>query len=235
MIGPENTQKKQPKNNKIKNILSLAVLAIAFYILLSPFIPNMTYHLGKIGLNDITTNTFGNLQETRSELRSKEVEQEVYLVENDSEVLIEELEPEIIPEEVKPIPQENMLIIPKIGVDGLIHEGESTTTLNKGIWRRPFSSNPEDGSNTVLLAHRFMYTSGPNTFYHLDKLEIGDQFQIFWEGEEFNYEVFETSVVKPTEVAIEAPTEEDIVTLYTCTPIWTSKNRLVVKAKPIEL
>ena len=132
---------------------------------------------------------------------------------------------------LKPIPKENVLVIPKIQVDSEIIEGTDEKTLDKGIWRKPDSSNPELGGNTVLTAHRFLYTFGPNTFYHLDKIVIGDKFFIFWNQKEYDYEVFEKREVQPTEVVIEDNTVEPIVTLYTCTK--NAERRIVVKAKLI--
>lgn len=130
---------------------------------------------------------------------------------------------------------ENVLVIPKIGVSTPILEGNSAAILNQGIWRRPRSGTPETGGNTVLTGHRYLYTDGPNTFYFLDRLGVGDRFLIFWQGQEYDYEVEDVRVVPPERVEIERNTKEDIVTLYTCTPLWTSKNRLVVRAHPIQL
>jgi len=135
--------------------------------------------------------------------------------------------------ELKPIPNDNFLIIPKIDVYGEVLVGDSINLLNSGIWHRPDTSTPPAGGNTVFVAHRFQYTTGPNTFYHLDKLAVGDEITVFWNGIEYDYSVIEVSVVSPDEVEIEYNTEEPIVTLYTCTPLWTATNRLVVKAKPI--
>jgi len=131
-------------------------------------------------------------------------------------------------------PLDNRLIIPGIGVDAVIHEGEDKRTLDKGIWRRPETSKPNIGGNTVLTAHRFMYMSGPNTFYNLDKLKVGDKFLLFWEKKEYGYEIIEVKTISPNQTEIEQNTTQSIVTLYTCTPLWTSKERLVVIGKLIE-
>lgn len=131
---------------------------------------------------------------------------------------------------LKPKPIGNVLVIPQIGVDGMILEGEVYRTLDTGIWRRPNTSTPDKGGNTVISAHRYMYTTGPKTFYNLDKMKLNDEFIIFWEGKEYNYKVFEVLEVEPTQIEIEYNTDEPIVTLYTCTPLWTSSRRLVVKA-----
>lgn len=139
---------------------------------------------------------------------------------------------------VKPLKQaaplvaiDNMLIIEKIGVHALIHEGEGEKTLYKGIWHRPKTSSPDKGGNTVLAAHRVMYTSGPNTFFHMDKLKEEDDITVLWNNKKYTYRVFHIEVVPPTAVEIEDNTKEPILTLFTCTPLYTSEKRLVVKAK----
>lgn len=134
-------------------------------------------------------------------------------------------------EKVQPIiPKDNRLIITKIAVDAPITEGRNDSALKLGMWRRPLSSTPDKGGNTVITGHRFQYTSGPNTFFNLDKITVNDLIYVYWEGKEYIYEVYETSVVLPNKVDIENNTNESILTLYTCTPLWTSQKRLVVKA-----
>lgn len=130
----------------------------------------------------------------------------------------------------QPIPDNNTLVIPAIGITGEVHEGTSSKTLLKGIWHRPGSSTPDKGGNTVLTAHRFMYTFGQNTFYHLDKLKEGDVITVYWNRAEYRYKVNSQRVVTPNATAIEQPTVTPTLTLYTCTPLWTSKNRLIVQA-----
>jgi LPXTG-site transpeptidase (sortase) family protein len=134
---------------------------------------------------------------------------------------------------LKPPPQDNTLVIPKIGVDAKIIESFDESALNIGIWRKPESSTPPSGGNTVLTAHRFQYLSGPNTFYSLDKMEVGDKFFVYWDHKEYDYEVISTKIVSPTEVVIEDNTKEEIITLYTCT--YNAETRVVVVAKRILL
>lgn len=133
----------------------------------------------------------------------------------------------------KPIPEDNRLVIPQMGLDATVNEGQYASTLKHGMWRRPRSSTPDKGGNTVIVGHRFTYKS-PAIFYHLDKIKENDEFALFWQGKEYKYVVKEIRVVQPTQTEIEENTAEPTLTLYTCTPMWTSKQRLVVIAKPIE-
>jgi sortase A len=136
-------------------------------------------------------------------------------------------------ENVISVPEDNRLQIPGIGVDGTIHEGTSIDLLNKGIWRRPKTSTPDKGGNTVLVAHRFLYRSGPNTFYLLDKVAIGDEITVWWNKSRYTYKVIETKTVEPDALEIEHSTDDARLTLYTCAPLFSSSHRLVVIAKPV--
>jgi len=129
-----------------------------------------------------------------------------------------------------PVPAGERLIIPKLLLDEQVYEGPDVITANKGIWRYPQASMPDKGGNTVLIGHRFTYL-GPAVFYHLDLLSPGDPITIFWNGRKYSYVVSQIKVIKPSDTSIFWPTNDSRLTLYTCTPIWSTKNRLVVIAE----
>ncbi len=123
------------------------------------------------------------------------------------------------------------LIVPSMALDAAVHEGRTTRTLREGLWRLPHTSTPDKGGNTVIVAHRFTYTNPRGMFYHLDQVQAGDQIALLWHGKKYIYKTVSTRVVPPTEVSVEAPTADSILTLYTCTPLWNPKDRLVVTAR----
>lgn len=129
------------------------------------------------------------------------------------------------------------LIIPKINVDRRLVEAKTIKTVHEDIWRRPGGSTPDQGSNTVLVAHRYATIGGnrSSTFYNLPSLVMGDSVTVVWHGKIYTYEVFSTDTVLPTQVEIEDPTPDSILTLYTCTPLWTATHRFVVKAKLVSI
>ncbi len=130
-------------------------------------------------------------------------------------------------------PKDNRIVIPSIQIDESIQEGNGIWVIHDGgTWRRPNSASPDTEGNTVIVGHRF-YGNNISTFYHLDKVLVGQKLALYWEGKEYLYEVSETKVVEADAVEIEAPTSDKRLTLYTCTPIWTAKQRLVVIAKPL--
>ncbi len=130
-------------------------------------------------------------------------------------------------------PNDNRIVIPSIQVNEPIEEGSSIGVINDGgTWRRPQTAAPNENGNSVVVGHRY-FGNNVSTFYHLDKVLKGKKLAIYWEGEEIVYEVVEVKVVDASAVDIEAPTTEKQLTIYTCDPIWTAKNRLVLIAKPV--
>lgn len=121
------------------------------------------------------------------------------------------------------------LVIPKIDLDQKIWFGHGEWLVNRGVWHIPESSTPDRGSNTVLVGHRFTYKD-PAVFYHLDKVAVGDPIIAVVGGKLYNYKVTEKKIVNPTDLWIEDPTDDNRLTIYTCDPLWSIRNRLVVVA-----
>lgn len=124
----------------------------------------------------------------------------------------------------------NHVIIPRLKLDEKIHEGIDVSTANLGVWRRPNASTPGNDTNTVLVGHRFTY-DGESVFYHLDKLQPGDEIIVVYDREVFMYSASQQKVVPATAIEIENPTNQEQLTVYTCTPIWSAEDRLVVTAQ----
>lgn len=146
------------------------------------------------------------------------------------------IDEKIITEKIDEVPiVQNRLVIDKIGVQMDIKGGNDANVLKAGAaWWIPGTSNPLYGGNFVVGGHRYAYQPpSAKTLYNLDKLVVGDVIKVEWEGKEYSYEVQNIKIVEPSQVEILAPTSEEKLTLFTCTPIFTSKQRLVVEAVPI--
>jgi LPXTG-site transpeptidase (sortase) family protein len=129
--------------------------------------------------------------------------------------------------------QPNQLIIPAMQLDQKILEGPVSQTyaiLKHGVWRWPEGSSPEKGGNTILVGHRFTYTDPRGVFYFMNKAHPGDHIGIIWHNKTYNYKIMNTKVVPPSDTSILKQTTQPTLTMYTCTPLWWPKNRLVVTA-----
>jgi len=128
----------------------------------------------------------------------------------------------------------NYLVISKIGVKIPIIQGKSDLALEKGAWLLPGSSVPNLMKNTVLAGHRYKYKPPhQETFYLLDRLSKGDVMKIFWEGEEYTYNVVSSVIVDPDNIEVLKYQGEPTLTLITCHPLYSDEYRLVVKGRLI--
>ena len=193
------------------------ILGLGLYIALAPVFPAVWYSVGHSAFGKSVQEFLGLTKETTVTLVTPRspMQSDVVTV-------------------TTVIPKQNTLSIPKIGVFVPIIEGTTARAMDDGAWRRPHSALPGSIGNVVLVGHRFLYTSGPKTFYHLDKVVAGDKLVVYWQEKEYVYEVESVLVTLPNAVEIEQATEQPMLTVYTCTPLFTVDKRLVVRAKLVQ-
>ena len=124
------------------------------------------------------------------------------------------------------------LQIPTIGVDEIVVEGVSPRQLAIGAGHYPGTA-PVGGRGSVGIAgHR---TGWGDPFLRLDELERGDRIVLQTRRDRFIYRVTNTKVVNPDarwvlngDPKVDASFE---LTLTTCTPVGTARDRLIVWAE----
>ena len=127
------------------------------------------------------------------------------------------------------------LSIQKLGVELPVYHGISTEVLNIACGHLEGTSLPVGGKSThsVLSAHRGLPHA--RLFTDLDKMELGDTFQITILDRTFTYQVDQIKVVLPNEIDdIQIIDGEDHCTLLTCTPYGINSHRLLVRGTRIE-
>lgn len=127
------------------------------------------------------------------------------------------------------------ITIDKIKIELPIYHGTSNEVLNSSVGHLEGSSLPIGGLGThsVLSAHRGLPSS--KLFTDLDKLDIGDTFKITILDETLTYEIDKITIVKPSDRSeLKINSDEDYVTLLTCTPYGINTHRLLVRGKRIE-
>ena len=127
------------------------------------------------------------------------------------------------------------LKIDRIGIELPIYHGTSDDVLNKGVGHLEGSSLPVGGENThcVMSAHRGLPSS--KLFTDLDRMEIGDTFQIVVLDQVLTYQVDFVKIIEPTDVSdLQIIEGGDYCTLFTCTPYGINTHRLLVRGIRIE-
>ena len=207
---------------KINNVLLIVVVAVNLYVIIVPFWPQILFHF------------------QQSQGKQQTLEDSLHK----GKITIPLPSPGAKPTSTAPTPspsqssaagapksQGNRVVIPSMLLDQPIIEDTSVyRALDKGVWRWPGGSTPDQGGNTVLVGHRFTYTKPKGVFYFMDKVHLQDTVGVKWDGRTYIYRVNNTQVVPPTQTSILDPTEQPTLTMYTCTPLWLPKNRLVVTA-----
>ena len=127
------------------------------------------------------------------------------------------------------------LKIDRIGVELPIYHGTSDSVLSRGVGHLQGSSLPVGGENThsVMSAHRGLPSA--KLFTDLDRMEIGDTFQIVVLDQMLTYQVDQIKVITPREINdLQIVEGMDYCTLFTCTPYGINTHRLLVRGVRIE-
>jgi len=209
-MSSKNQSKKKSILKLFRDLLIL-VLASILIVLIPPFIPEVMYVFANHNEDDFPNFPVSYVQDPISDSKDNSNLKQIYITDG------------------------NRLVIPKIGVDTKILEGtnEDVMLYEEGVWHDPAEAMIPgvNGTNLVLGGHRYQYLP-PNTttLYNLDKLNTGDHINIYWLGEKYTYTIYDKFEVYPNEVWIKDPIPgETTITIYTCTPVYTSLRRLVVK------
>lgn len=127
------------------------------------------------------------------------------------------------------------LKIPRIGVELPVYHGTSAEVLNYGVGHLEGSSLPVGGESThsVMSAHRGLPSA--KLFTDLDRVELGDTFQIVVLDQILTYQVDRIKTIYPNEIEdLQIVEGKDYCTLFTCTPYGINTHRLLVRGIRIE-
>ena len=151
------------------------------------------------------------------------------------------------------VPTDNRLVIPKLGRSVPIVEmgtenieGENWTDLEKqiqsglqkGVVHYPGTAKPGQTGNVFITGHSSYYPWDPGKFKDvfavLGKLEVGDEYYVYYDQKKYTYKVTEKIEVTPDNVnVLQQPHDKKVSTLMTCTPVGTTLRRLIIRAEDI--
>jgi LPXTG-site transpeptidase (sortase) family protein len=124
------------------------------------------------------------------------------------------------------------IFINSIEVEGNIFEGIDSKTMNKGFWHFPTSNLPGQKGNSVIIGHRYAkLPPNKDTFFNLDKVKVGDKIEVVQLDQTYTYIVTDTKTVEKNDISILQNYSDYRITLITCSPLWSSDQRLVIIGK----
>ena len=100
--------------------------------------------------------------------------------------------------------------------------------LRKGPGHYPDSPMPGQLGNAAIAGHRTTYGA---PFNRIDELAPGDEITIVTVSGTFHYSVTGQLIVTPKQTEVLDPTPDATLTLTTCNPKYSARERLVVKAR----
>jgi sortase A len=135
--------------------------------------------------------------------------------------------------EPQPEPGEAMAFIriPTIGVDQVVFSGVDRQTLKSGPGHMEWTPLPGQPGNAVISGHRTTYG---RPFYDLDQLVAGDRIEVESQAGVHGYEVREVLIVQPTDVWVTDDRPGGWLTLTTCHPKFSARERLVIVAEMVD-
>lgn len=125
------------------------------------------------------------------------------------------------------------IVIPDIEVDVVVVEGTTASALRAGAGHYPSTPLPCEVGNVAIAGHRTTYG---RPFHNVDLLKPGQQITLVTPVGSCTYEVTqEPFPVSPTQTDVVANTPgESTLTLTTCHPKGSARQRLIVKAKLVQ-
>ena len=140
---------------------------------------------------------------------------------------------------------DNKLIIPKLNIEVPVHFGISLDEVDNAMVNgvahymiSGASAFPGEIGNTVITGHSAgdIYSNNQYKFIFsgLERLEDGDLIYINYNSTRYTYSVKRKEIIEPSNVSVLVyETNTPILTLITCTPLGTSRYRLLVVAEQI--
>jgi sortase A len=154
-------------------------------------------------------------------------------------------EESVLDAQVQPQPQETEKPEPEIEVGGKVIalieidkidlklpvlEGATKANMKHAAAHMKETAPLGEIGNAAIAAHRARTTG--RLFNRLNEVVVGDVITVKTSDQVFNYEVYDISVVDPSDVSVLDGNDKDkILTLITCDPLVNPTHRLIVHAK----
>ncbi|CAH1056304.1 class D sortase [Paenibacillus pseudetheri] len=123
-----------------------------------------------------------------------------------------------------------LIEIDKIDLKLPVLEGATKANMKHAAAHMKETTPIGEMGNAAIAAHRARTTG--RLFNRLNEVVIGDTITVKTSDQTYNYEVYDISVVLPSDVSVlDGNNKDKILTLITCDPLVDPTHRLIVHAK----
>lgn len=120
------------------------------------------------------------------------------------------------------------LRVRRIGIDVVVVEGVTAEALRAGAGHYPNTPLPGERGNVAVAGHRVTFG---RPFRNMDRIVRGDRIELETPVGRFVYVVTtEPFVVRPDDLSVLRQDARSMLTLTTCNPVHSARERLVVQA-----
>jgi sortase A len=203
---------------------TIILLWLIFFALLCFFITLNFDPLGKIAVD----------KETRAQSVAETNATKASITSNNTSILIYPDAPEL---------GENHLVIPRLGIDAPISweiintPANTSQALEKGLAQIEGTALPGNTGNIYITGHSSdsAWKKGDykEIFSTLDKIKKDDKIFLKYQNQVYVYQVLDQKIADANDASILAQGKEYELSLGTCWPVGTDKNRLIVRTKQI--
>lgn len=110
--------------------------------------------------------------------------------------------------------------------------------LRNGVVHYPGTALPGEDGNVVVTGHSSYYAWDAGRFKDvfalLHDVREDDKVVVYFNQKKYIYQITEKKVVLPKDIDVLKPTNQEQITLITCTPIGTNLKRLILVGKLVE-
>ncbi|MEX0874641.1 MAG: class E sortase [Actinomycetota bacterium] len=122
-----------------------------------------------------------------------------------------------------------LIEIPALGVKTIVVQGTSPSALRAGAGHYPSTPLPGSNGNVAIAGHR---TTFGRPFNKVDQLEVGDRIFLTTPVARYSYRVSRDPwITSPFDWAAVGKTDKASLTLTTCHPKGSARQRLIVRAE----
>lgn len=119
------------------------------------------------------------------------------------------------------------IIIPKLGVSEKMYMGITDRQFDLGVGKWPGTPPAGNPGNIVIGGHR---TEANRPFYNIEKLRRGDVITLVEGKKRVSYRVTNRMIVKPNAMWVTKQSRDATLTLFSCHPKGSVKQRYIVRA-----